>query len=77
MLTDTELAISSITSKTGSTIIDLNDNTGTAFDLTSETSQTIGTFEVQSNDGEFNSNTAGGGNIRFYLTDPGSSTDDL
>ena len=79
VLISTELAISSITSKIGSTIIDLNDNTGTAFALTSETSQTIGTFEVQSNDGEFNSNpnTAGGGNIMFYLTDPGSSTDDL
>ena len=79
VLTSTELAISSITSKTGSTIIDLNDNTGTAFALTSENSQTIATFEVESNDGEFNSNpnTAGGGNIMFYVTDPGSSTDNL
>ena len=79
VLTSTELAISSITSKTGSTIIDLNDNTGTAFALTSETSQTIETFEVQSNDGTLNNNpnTAGGGNIMFYVTDPGSSTDDL
>ena len=53
VLISIELAISLIISKTGSTIIDLNDNTGTAFALTSETSQTIETFEVQSNDGEF------------------------